>query len=203
MLSKSGSLLDFDIAAQPLASALNQYAYLVKQPVVYPGNLAVGRMASAVAGRLTPEAALQLLLRGTGLIVQKLRTSAGDTFTLSEAADGDASRGGTSAWLESPQGFHGLLQARILQALCARAGTAPGDYSALLRFSLDTEGRVQGAHLLDASGNPRRDAAILDALKQVHMERPPQTLTGRFLTMAVMPRGRDAGPQCPSGAQAS
>lgn len=203
VLSGRGSLLDFDLPAQPLAAALNQYAYLAKQPVVYPGSLAMGRMASAVTGRFTPEAALQLLLQGTGLTVQKLRTPVGDTFTLSEAAGRDVPRGDTSALLETPRGFHGLVQARILQALCAQTGTAPGDYSALLRFKLDGEGRVRNAQLLDATGNARRDAAILGALGQLHIERPPQAVAGQSLTMAVLPRGRDAKPPCPSDVQAS
>lgn len=202
-LGATGQLLDFDIPAQPLAAALDQYAYLIKQPVVYPGSLAVGRTASAVAGRYTPEVALQSLLQGTGLVMQKLRTPVGDTFTLSEvAARTDLPRAGTTALLGRPRGFHGLVQSRVLQALCAQPDTVPGDYSALLRFRLDGEGRVQGAQLLDATGNPRRDAAILEALRQVRMERPPQALAGQSLTMAVLPRGQDAGPQCTSNAQA-
>ncbi len=57
----------FDIPAQSLASALNTFAETSGLQVSYPAELAQGRSSSSVTGMQTPEAALGLLLGGTGL----------------------------------------------------------------------------------------------------------------------------------------
>lgn len=57
----------FDIPAQSLASALNAFAETSGLQVSYPAELAQGRSSSSVTGMQTPEAALGLLLGGTGL----------------------------------------------------------------------------------------------------------------------------------------
>lgn len=204
-IRQDDSPLNFDMPAQPLATALDQYAYLTHRPVVYPGDLATGRMASAVHGALTPEAALHQLLVGSGLSARRFRTSAGETFVLSALPDGgDASREGATALLTNPNGFPAQVQAGILSALCARSNTAPGNYGVLFRFRLDADGRVRDARLLDPSGSHDRDVAILSALEQVQVATPPKSLAGKLLTMAVLPQGGNAGAnlrQCSSRAQ--
>lgn len=158
-------------------------------------------MSSTVTGRHTPEAALQLLLEGAGLVAEKVRTLTGDTFTLREVTTGqaEAPRAAMAALLGNARGFHGLVQARILQALCAQSSTVPGRYEALLRFRLDAEGRIQGAQLLDSTGDTRRDADILKALQQLRVDRPPQSLAERSLTMAILPRGQQCRPDEQTG----
>lgn len=194
------ALIEFDIPAQPLAAALSQYAYRARQPVLYPGDLAVGRMSSAVKGSHTAEAALRLMLEGTGLAVESLRTTAGDTFTLGEvpgradpstgsaAPDSPQRNAGGAALSGEPRGFHAAVQARILQALCAQPLTAPGEYAALLRFRLDTEGWLRDPELLDATGSRRRDTAILQALRPLRMDKPPPAFAMQAVTLAVLPQ---------------
>lgn len=58
----------FDIPAQPLASALNQLAAQSGLQVIYNGELVQGLSSPAVRGSQEPEAALQRLLQGSGLI---------------------------------------------------------------------------------------------------------------------------------------
>jgi iron complex outermembrane receptor protein len=62
----------FDIPAQPLSSALLQYSRQSNIVVVVPGSLVAGDHAPAVRGVFTPDAALALLLAGSGLRPQKL-----------------------------------------------------------------------------------------------------------------------------------
>ncbi|VVE75255.1 Ferripyoverdine receptor [Pandoraea anapnoica] len=198
------SPMNFEIPAQPLADALDRYAGLTHRPVVYPGDLAAGRMASAVHGWLTPEAALHMLLQGSGVSARKLRTPAGETFVLSEIpAVDDGSPQGSPSLLANPQGFQAQVQAGILSALCADPNTTPGNYSALFQFRLDAEGYVRDVRLLDPTGSPSRDAAIVSVLAQLRMAPPSRPLAGRILTMAVLLQGPNVRAQCPSGMRAN
>ncbi|MDF3831999.1 TonB family protein [Cupriavidus basilensis] len=194
---ESARLLDFDIPAQPLNAALNRYADATGKPALFPSDIVEGRMSSAVRGRYSAEAALLLLLGGTGLVADKRSSGLGQTFVLKEAGTkAGAPRGGMAA-LFSAQGYAGLAQARIWQALCANARTAPGSYSVLMRFHLDADGRIQGARLLGSSGDARRDAALLEALRGVHIERPaPPAIVQQPLTMVIQPNDPVTGPRC-------
>src|ERR1700691_4158309 len=57
----------FDIAAQPLPTALNSFAAQAKMQLVYRYDIVSHAIASPVTGQLERHAALDLLLRGTGL----------------------------------------------------------------------------------------------------------------------------------------
>lgn len=57
----------FTIAAQPLASALNEFARQADLQLGFPATLVAGKNAPAVSGRLTPQQALDRLLAGSGL----------------------------------------------------------------------------------------------------------------------------------------
>src|SRR3984957_13845609 len=57
----------FDIAAQPLPSALKNFAAQAKMQLLYRYDIVSHKSASPVTGQLERHAALDLLLRGTGL----------------------------------------------------------------------------------------------------------------------------------------
>src|ERR1700749_5063329 len=57
----------FDIAAQPLPSALKNFAAQAKMQLLYRYDIVSHATASPVSGNLERRAALELLLRGTGL----------------------------------------------------------------------------------------------------------------------------------------
>lgn len=57
----------FDIPAQPLASALAQFATIGGVDIAYRQSLAAERSSSAIRGNYTAPVAVQMLLRGTGL----------------------------------------------------------------------------------------------------------------------------------------
>jgi hypothetical protein len=190
-------LRDFDIPAQPLSVALNRYADTSGQPALFPSHIVDGRTSTAVQGRYSPEAALHILLRGTGLTADKRNSGLGQTFILKEVGTpSSASRNAMEALFDE-EGFAGLVQARVWQALCADTLTRPGSYVSLLRFHLDTDGRIREARLIGTSGDAGRDAALLDALRRVHIERsPPAAIAQQPLTMLVAPNDPRTGPQC-------
>src|SRR6202049_3657186 len=57
----------FDIAAQPLPAALKNFAAQAKMQLLYRYDIVSHKTASSVTGQLERHAALDLLLRGTGL----------------------------------------------------------------------------------------------------------------------------------------
>lgn len=71
----------FDIPAQPLADALRQFAHQSGVQLGFAPALAAGRQGQAVRGVLAADAALQQLLRGSGLQARR----EGATWTLEPA----------------------------------------------------------------------------------------------------------------------
>jgi hypothetical protein len=60
----------FDIPVQPLAAAIETYAAATGLQVLYNAHLVAGRRSTELVGVLTPQAALQVLLKGSGLVVR-------------------------------------------------------------------------------------------------------------------------------------
>lgn len=165
------SLPVFDIPSQPLAAALNQYGALADQPAVFVSSMVAGRTSTAVYGRYTPEVALRLLLQGTGLSFEKLTSRFGTTFMLKQ--DGPPTPRVSLSTFYSLRNYPGMIQARIQEALCATPMVMPGSIDAVFRFQIDGEGRLHDAVLIDSTGSVHRDAALLDAVRQVRMGVPP------------------------------
>lgn len=192
-------LFDFDIPAQPLSAALDRYADTTGQPVLLPSEPLGHRVSSAVRGRLSAAAALQTLLAGSGLGADRRSSHLGQTFVLREEVTATAATPPQSgmAALFGAEGYAGLVQARVWQALCADRRSRPGDYSAVLRFDLDAQGRVGGTRLIGGSGDAERDAALLDTMRLVRIERaPPVALVQQPLTIRIAPELPGAGPRC-------
>jgi hypothetical protein len=95
-------LLNFDIPAQPLASALDRYAAMSRRSVVFRDELVAGRNSSPVQGRYSARAALSALLAGTGLMADDAAGDSRDAFVLKAAAAGrlrqDQPGSGAGSW---------------------------------------------------------------------------------------------------------
>ncbi|QGZ93529.1 TonB-dependent receptor [Terricaulis silvestris] len=72
----------FNIAAQPLTSALMEFSRQARVTVVAPSDLVRGRQSAGVVGEMSPDAALARLISGSGLRVQ--RTSDGGLGLIAE-----------------------------------------------------------------------------------------------------------------------
>jgi outer membrane biosynthesis protein TonB len=192
--------LDFDIPAQPLAAALKRYATHSNRPTLFRSEMVVGRTSSPVRGLHSPEAALRLLLEGTGLVAKNVHGGPADALILKEAV---AATHIAHAGTEGVDTDYGAwVQARVWQALCADPRTVPGTYRSLLRFQVDAEGHIRHPRLLAATGDPDRDSAVLAALQRVRIDRSPPPALAQPLTMVVLPRDPgSSAPQC--GTEAS
>jgi TonB family protein len=199
--SAAAPLFDFDIPAQPLAAALNAYADTTGQPVLLPSEVIGRRFSAAVQGRHSAATGLQILLEGSGLAADRRSSPWGQTFVLKEklaTAAAPPPQPGMAA-LFGAEGYAGLVQARVWQALCADRRSRPGDYGAVLRFELEADGHIGRTRLVGSSGDARRDAALLDTLRAVRIERtPPAAIARQPLTIRIAPAGPGVGPACAS-----
>lgn len=180
--------LNFDIPAQPLAFALDAYATGTGIETFYDSESTRGRRSTAVKGVLAADVALRILLEGTGLA----EVSSGNAFAV-VASPGKAQYGG--ARLSEFGSYYSVLQAGVAQAFCRHAETVPGDFRAIIRFSIGSLGELQDFRLLNSTGDLRRDAIIVDELRDVNFDTPPPRLP-QPVTMMVAPRPAERTGDC-------
>ncbi|WP_447778216.1 energy transducer TonB family protein [Variovorax boronicumulans] len=189
--------IDFNIPAQPLATALDEYAVLSGRPAVFRSALVAGRTSSAVQGRYPAEIGLRLLLRGTGLLSDEVGGGKLDAFVLKSAGENaPVATVPVPSAIDDLMAYDGLVQAHIWEAFCEDPRTTPGSFRALLRFGVDASGRIQRARLLGSSGDKGRDAALLEILHRIDVDQAPPQGMPQPLTMLVLPRGQIAGQSC-------
>lgn len=177
-VSQTRSPIQFAIAAQPLAAALDTYSIISGLELYYDGDLAVGRRSSAVEGRLAPDVALRELLAGSGLVA---RATGPNSFTIKP---GPPSRLASA----THQSYFAAIQARVSQALCAHAETRPGRADLLLQLWIASTGTVQRAQLLDVPDSDRRVNAFAAALRGVSIGAAPPVELPQPITMAIFAR---------------
>lgn len=186
--SRTSTSVDFDLVAQPLASALDAYSAATGLQVVYDATLAEGRHAKAVRGPIKPDMALQLLLEGTGLVAVYAGTNA---FTL---APMPAQRSMASIQLFKPYLAH--VQSSLEEAFCRSALTTPGGYRITFRFWIGPAGDVLRPQLLGSTDDAARDRAIAAMLRAVVIGRPPPPDMPQPVTIAVSPRAPSETGDC-------
>lgn len=192
-------VFEFDLPAQPLQSALEQYSNVTGSSVVYRTALAVGRRSAAVKGIYTPEAALRMLIEGSGLAAEYtaanafiLRPAAREDRAASAARRADGSRG---AFYRS---YYGVVQAGVREALCRNAVTRAGGYRAAISFEVSPMGRVERARVLDSTGDRAKDDEIVLALDQTVLDKaPPPDLLQPFV-MLILPQSPEHDRGCPA-----
>jgi hypothetical protein len=184
-------LTAFHIAAQPLAAALESYSASSRRQVIYNGALAIGRRSGGVSGNFTAEVALTILLEGSGLAP---RYMAEDAFVLVPAPK----RGPASVM--APTGaaarYYGLIQARLLQTLCADDRTAPGNYRLASILWISADGRLAHGVMLDSTGALERDAAIAQMLRGFTVGTSPPIDFAQPVTLVIEPETALAANEC-------
>src|SRR5260370_1392549 len=68
--AKASQVYFFDLPRQPLSKALQAYAKVSGQQIIFTEDLVAGREAAAIRGSFTAEDALQQLLKGTNLTTE-------------------------------------------------------------------------------------------------------------------------------------
>jgi hypothetical protein len=185
-LSQPRDPVQFAIAAQPLAVALDTYSAISGLELYYDGDLAAGRRSHAVEGRLVPEVALRELLSGSGLVA---RATGPNSFTIAPVSS--ARLAGASH-----QAYFALIQSRVSQALCAHPETRPGNVDLLLQLWIASTGMVQRAQLLDAPNGDVRGSAFAAALRGVSIGAALPAELPQPVTMAILARSGNEPTGC-------
>lgn len=192
--SRPGAPIPFDIPAQPLDTALDAYGSVSRMQILYETALTAGRRSTVVKGLYTEEAALRLLLAGTGIEVAYTQERA---FTLVRSRLPDPARRATRAGhVAIYDRFLGDLQTRMLAALCAHPDTRPGAFRLAVQFRITGAGTVEDLLLLSSTGIVARDGAITGLLTGLALaERPPPGMP-QPVTMVLAAGPSDGADAC-------
>lgn len=181
-----GSILAFDIPAQPLVSALQAFGERTGIQVLYESHSAAGRRSVAVVGHFEPEAALSLLLSATDLKIQFSGERAitiagpvsGDDVPRQRIAGSDMSLGTMQVRASQNPREQGVfneynqsIQTDIEQALYRNVATRSGSYRFTVGLWLDPQRTVRRAEILQSTGQQERDAAVVAALRGLVVSR--------------------------------
>jgi TonB family protein len=180
---KPGTAIAFDLPAQPLAQALEQYSVLSGLQVVYDGSLTVGRTSTLVKATVTPETALRMLLNGTGLSPRYMAT---DGFVLIPGAVApdppvNSVPPVVAGW------YYGRIQSRLEQAFCSGNGIGSGGYRIALAVWIGPTGAVTRSVLLGSTGTPALDTAIDRTVRGLAIGAPPPNGFAQPVTLLVTP----------------
>jgi hypothetical protein len=184
------SSTDFDIPAQPLATALEAFSAASRyQILVAEHDLATIR-SNAVKGVLPPREALARMISGTGLKAK---------FTAAYAAIIVLDAHSASIVVPSRKDeadYNATLQNAVMVALCEDTATYPGSYRAALDLWVTSAGRIERAALLNSTGDPVRDKRIVAAVRVLNAPPPPPGLP-QPTTLLVLP-GAGTAQSCES-----
>jgi hypothetical protein len=191
--SPSWQTVAYDIPAQALDSALETYIRVSGAQVFYETALTAGRRSAEVKGRFAPDAALRVLLMGTGLVG---RLTDVDAFSIVPANKQHAGAPVTTFARDSR--FVNALQAKVLKALCGNSQTRPGSYKIAFELWIGPAGRIQSSALVGSTGDAARDAALITALQDLAVDEAlpiglPQPIIMSILARAPSETGDCAG----------
>lgn len=158
----------YDIAAQPLDSALDLYIRTSGTQVFYETTLTAGLAARPVNGRFPSDVALAQLLAGTGLVA---RRAASDAFVIMHAPRSPAALVGPAAAPGLP--FMTALQRGVVDALCRNERTRPGSYKVAVEIWIAPSGAIQRTSLVGSTGDADKDRALTVALNGVPIGMAP------------------------------
>ncbi len=174
-------LVVFDIAHQPLASALSRYGDLTGREVLYDTTLAQGRISGAAQGVLTPETALARLLEGTGLDARFMPE--GSFVLIARPTSQPLIQ---IAPVKAEDRYYGRIQASIRRELCANVGGRPGRYRVAALFWIGPTGKVMRYERLGTAGSSELDRVVDQTLQDLQIgEPPPDGFRQPVLTMVV------------------
>ncbi len=177
----------FNIQSQPLAEALLLYGATTGVEVFYNAALAEERRSNEVVGAFTQEAALQIMLRGTGYIAKLIGKN---TFMIAPAPPGAVT--GTDKFRQSLQPYFASIQHRIDSVLCLRdANTPHGEVH--LQFWLSPSGLVTRAEVVDDDGGLANDQSFAELLGR-QLFSPPPTAMPQPVNMVIYPTSKYSKP---------
>ncbi|WP_407352063.1 secretin and TonB N-terminal domain-containing protein [Luteimonas sp. R10] len=183
---------DFDIQPQALDGAIEAFSTTTGQSVIYDSRLTSGIASTGVDGRYMPAEAMARILEGSGLAVRRVGSDA-----LVLVRDSPATEAGQTGAIVDERWYYGAIQKKVNDAFCRRAELAGGGHRIALQIWLAADGRLDRMKLLESTGEPRVDAAVYDATREIELARAvPDSLAQPF-TMLILPRGSGYEWGCP------
>jgi hypothetical protein len=179
------SVLQFEIPAQPLASAVSSFSAIAGIEVLVPAELLAQKHSPGVTGTMTSEAALRALLSDTGLVPRLTDDGLLTVVAITQPATPPRS---TPPFAR----YSAALQNAITTALCHVASVKPGDYRVAARLWVRQGGEVAEVGILGTTGDHDRDLLLEAALKRVVVGESPPPGLQQPTTILVLPRSDSA-----------
>jgi secretin/TonB-like protein len=199
--SAPSQAITFDIPAQPLASALQTFGRSTQIGLFYESSLMIDRRSSSVRGDLTPEAALRLLLKGTGFTIASF--SRGTITILPPAATSAAELAQIKRQTSAFTPYLALLQLSLRSVFCQQPDLRADTEELLVRLRIGPSGAVSFAELLSSTGSPQHDLAYLAALRTLSVGEPPPAAMPQPVTLMILPRDQRQVAECAAPATRS
>ncbi|WP_281355065.1 STN domain-containing protein [Pseudomonas izuensis] len=187
---------ELDIPAQALNSALEQFSRSTGMAVLVDRELTRGRRSIAVNGRFSATDGLSLMLSGSGLMVRYARA---DAFTLQAARVTEVPASTTPSAKEAQRlgsSYATSIQTAIERRLCRSALIRPGSFRALLQLWIGRDGVVQHSRLVSSTGDVQRDAALVESLRNLDIERPVPGSVAQPVTLLLLPESSGKRMEC-------
>jgi hypothetical protein len=181
----------FNIPAQPLAVALEQFMETANVSVVVDSSVIAGRTSATLRGQFSPEGGLRSLLTGTGLDPRPIGSRA---YTLDPLPHTDAAQS-----LPRFTNYAMAIQQAVTNALCQRDETRPTHYRAVMRLWLSPGGAVTHVQLGGSTGSSGLDMAIENALAHINIGAPVPAGLPQPVKLAILPRMTPSDAACPTG----
>jgi hypothetical protein len=175
------SRLDFNIPAQSLATALEQYGNATGRNALYKSSLLIGRRSMTVQGHVSPDAALATLLEGTGLTASHVTPNSFLVLSVPVEAATVAQPAVTQ--------YFGRIQVGLQKALCAAGEARPGSYRIGMRLWIDDAGDVTRFERLGSAGTSDVDERIDRTLRRLQIGAPPPPGLAQPISVVIKPQG--------------
>ena len=182
----------YDIPAQSLNGALQQFATASGVDILYDHALAAGRRSTALSGVYSPQRAILVLLQGTGLSCRFTNRNAAILFpdgrpdVATTPNPTTIARAGPTLDLDVMHvtaapivgSAHFDAYGRIAQRdIYARLRSDPilkdATFNIEIQLELDAQGAVRQTRLTQSSGDARLDGRILALLSGARLSQPP------------------------------
>jgi hypothetical protein len=184
-----------NIPAQPLANALEAFGKATGIETLYDSAVAQGRRSTFVKGRFTAADGLRLMLSGTSL---SARAISHDAITIELPQESYPAAKAPAQEKSAHRNYFGLIQSGLTRAFCNEADIQPGDYRAVVKFSIAANGQVLQPSVVGTTGSSDRDRQILRALNAVSLGTSPPPDLKQPIMFVILPQSAGMVLDCAS-----
>jgi hypothetical protein len=177
----------FDIPSQSLSTALETFAAMTQIELFYQSELVTGRRSSSVRGELVADAAIAVLLKGTGLSATSFDHG---TITILPAANPAYAAELTQIKARAMEfkPYLAAVQYSLNAAICRIPAIQTDPAELLARLWIAPSGMVSRAELLSSTGIQERDHAYTIALATLEIAATPPATMPQPITLMILPR---------------